>query len=389
MSEGLDKLAELAKYSAGKLAWSIFGVGGLVAGLIVGLLVCLIFIGAAGGATGADSEKGKEHETDTIMNYDGGYECVPGGDKKNIPAKYYETVKETARKARVPISILAAQIARESQWDPKAESPDGARGISQIMPGTWAEFADGADPWDPIASIEVMGKIMSTYRDIVRRTVDFGVELGDTQEEMAEYDSKLLDLTLAAYNAGPGAVQEYSGVPPYEETQTYISEIHRLAQEKYAEKCDDVVGDLGKGKWTHPLPGSAITSPFGPRNLVGTNFHYGTDFAGGQDYIVAPTDMKITLAEDGHYAYGTWIIAEQIDDPKYVIEFHHFVNGSLKVKAGQKVAAGTPLALQGATGNVTGRHLHYQMAKPGTDPKKATMYEAVDPVPILQKAGVL
>jgi murein DD-endopeptidase MepM/ murein hydrolase activator NlpD len=162
----------------------------------------------------------------------------------------------------------------------------------------------------------------------------------------------------------------------------------------------EIIGDLGSGKWVNPLPGSAMTSGFGPRGCPAgascnssTLDHKGIDLAkGGMASALAPTDMKITVAEQGQgwkSAYGTYIIAKQVEEPGLVFEFHHLVHGSLKVKAGDTVAAGTPLAIEGTTGNSTGIHLHFQVASPGTPTDSPTFKHVIDPLPILKTKGVL
>lgn len=161
-----------------------------------------------------------------------------------------------------------------------------------------------------------------------------------------------------------------------------------------------VIGDLGSGQWSSPLPGATITSGFGGRACpagascnVNTTDHKGVDLAGGTGTdVLAPTDMKITVAEQGQgwkAGYGTYVIAKQVGKPGLVFEFHHMVHGSLKVKAGETVAAGTPLGTVGTTGNSTGVHLHFQVASPGTPADQPTFKHVIDPTPILKAKGVL
>ncbi|WP_417221239.1 M23 family metallopeptidase [Arthrobacter sp.] len=161
-----------------------------------------------------------------------------------------------------------------------------------------------------------------------------------------------------------------------------------------------VIGDLGSGQWTSPLPGATITSGFGGRACpagascnVNTTEHKGVDLAGGTGTdVLAPTDMKITVAEQGQgwkAGYGTYVIAQQVDKPGLVFEFHHMVHGSLKVSPGDTVAAGTPLGTVGTTGNSTGVHLHFQVASPGTPAGQPTFKHVIDPTPILKAKGVL
>ncbi|MFF2040278.1 NlpC/P60 family protein [Kitasatospora sp. NPDC058170] len=113
--------------------------------------------------------------------------------------------------------MLAAQLYQESGFDPGARSPVGALGMAQFMPGTWATFGtdgnnDGKkDIWDPVDAIASA----ATYDCALAR--DVSKVPGDRQANV-----------LAAYNAGPYAVEKYDGVPPYKETQGYVKNIKAL-----------------------------------------------------------------------------------------------------------------------------------------------------------------
>ncbi len=111
----------------------------------------------------------------------------------------------------VNANLLAAQAKIESiKFNPdvisgKRRSPVGAMGVSQFMPGTWNTWGKG-DPHDPAQAIAAQGRYMCGLAKVV----------GSNH-----------DLMLAAYNAGPGAVQKYGGVPPYKETRNYIKRIRQ------------------------------------------------------------------------------------------------------------------------------------------------------------------
>lgn len=158
-----------------------------------------------------------------------------------------------------------------------------------------------------------------------------------------------------------------------------------------------VVGQV-KGKWANPLPGADVTSPYGPRGMVGSiggalaNFHFGMDFStpGGPGTVVAPTDLKITVATDvdGGTGAGTHVKGQTLDG-RFTIGMYHLEAGSLRVKAGDTVAAGTPVGTEGSTGNVTGRHLHLEFfVGRFTDPWVPNQ-PTTDPAPILRQKGVL
>ena len=106
-----------------------------------------------------------------------------------------------AQRYGIPVDIFGAMLNQESGWNPEAVSPKGAIGVGQLMPATAREL--GVDPTDPYQNIEGAAKYLSqNYKTF-----------GDWRK------------ALAAYNAGPGAVQKYGGIPPYAETQNYVNTI--------------------------------------------------------------------------------------------------------------------------------------------------------------------
>jgi len=120
------------------------------------------------------------------------------------PQRIVETV---AGKYGVEPAFLHSVVKAESGYRPDAVSPKGAIGLMQLMPATAREL--NADPLDPRQNVEAG---MQYLADLLRK---YG------------YRS---DLALAAYNAGPGAVDRYQGVPPYPETQTYVNRVLRNYQ---------------------------------------------------------------------------------------------------------------------------------------------------------------
>ena len=108
---------------------------------------------------------------------------------------------EAARRYGVPEDIALRLVGQESGFNPTALSPKGALGLGQLMPGTAAEL--GVDPSDPVQNID------GSMRYFKQQLDTFGS----------------VPLALAAYNAGPGAVQKYGGIPPYKETQNYVATI--------------------------------------------------------------------------------------------------------------------------------------------------------------------
>ncbi len=115
------------------------------------------------------------------------------------------TTVDAARTYGIPPEFLAATLLQESAFDPRAVSSAGAVGIAQFMLST-AQGA-GVDPFDPFDAIAGSARLLSGY---VR--------------QYAAYPNPLA-AALAAYNAGPGAVDAYHGIPPYPETRAYIDDI--------------------------------------------------------------------------------------------------------------------------------------------------------------------
>ena len=120
-----------------------------------------------------------------------------------------ELFNAAARENNVDARLLAAVAHRESRGNANAVSPVGACGVMQLMPST-ARYLGVSNIFDPRENILAGAKYLRTLLDTFN---------GD------------LDLTLAAYNAGPGAVQRYGGVPPYRETRAYVAAV-RGAYEK-------------------------------------------------------------------------------------------------------------------------------------------------------------
>src|SRR5579875_3180649 len=112
------------------------------------------------------------------------------------------------RTHKIDADLLAAMAEVESGGNPLSVSPSGAVGLMQLMPATAAEFSV-LDPFDPVAN--VIGA--ADFIDYLRKRFASKLELQG------------LPVLLAAYNAGPGAVEKYGGIPPYAETHKYVQRV--------------------------------------------------------------------------------------------------------------------------------------------------------------------
>lgn len=106
--------------------------------------------------------------------------------------------REAARKYQVPEDLFLRLVQQESAWNPGARSHKGALGLAQLMPETARMLR--VDPMDPQENLE-----------------------GGARYLRAQFDTfRSWPLALAAYNAGPNAVREHGGIPPYKETRNYV-----------------------------------------------------------------------------------------------------------------------------------------------------------------------
>ncbi|MBI5805541.1 lytic transglycosylase domain-containing protein [candidate division TA06 bacterium] len=122
--------------------------------------------------------------------------------KKNNRALYQNLINAASVKYSLDPKVLEAVIDAESQYNPRALSCKGAQGLMQLMPQTAWQLGV-SNPFDPEQNIDAGARYLKQMLD------KFGA----------------LELALAAYNAGPGAVEKHGGIPPYQETKEYVKKI--------------------------------------------------------------------------------------------------------------------------------------------------------------------
>lgn len=149
-------------------------------------------------------KKGKWHYTN--VKSDVRYTFYMKEARENPDAfikKYDSIISQASEKFSLEPSLVKAVIKAESGFDHKAVSSKGARGLMQLMPDTADDMAVD-DPFNPTQNIfggtRYLSKLMERYKNNIKHV-------------------------LAAYNAGPEKVDQYKGVPPYEETKTFIKRV--------------------------------------------------------------------------------------------------------------------------------------------------------------------
>jgi soluble lytic murein transglycosylase-like protein len=156
------------------------------------------FAGALASATGTG---GADASASTLAAPAAGASALPAG------TPFAAQITASAKRNGIDPALLAGLIKQESGFNPHAGSAAGAQGLTQLMPGT-ARGLGVTNTFDPAQSIEGGARYLKQQLD------HFG---GDVAR------------ALAAYNAGPGAVQRYGGVPPYAETQNYVRRVQAYA----------------------------------------------------------------------------------------------------------------------------------------------------------------
>ncbi len=130
----------------------------------------------------------------------GGY--IPSASRALSDLQLNDLVAQASAAHALPAGLVRAVLMAESGGDPSAISIAGAEGLMQLMPGTAAQC--GIDPFEPVSNVDCGSAYLKSL--------------------LTRYHGDVV-LAVAAYNAGPGAVDSYHGVPPYAETRAYVARV--------------------------------------------------------------------------------------------------------------------------------------------------------------------
>ncbi len=230
------------------------------------------------------------------------------------------------------------------------------------MPAT-ARALGVTDPFDPAQSIDGAARY-----------------LGQQYQEFGSWE-----LAAAAYNAGPGAVRRYGGIPPFAETQAYVPRVAALA-ERYGSSADDAVLVCFDVAGTGPVISGDVACPVGePHSFSDTwgaarsggRSHKGVDiFADTGIPIYAYTGGTVRLTSSRLGGISLWVEADTGDEYYYA----HLSAYAEGITTGTRVRTGDLVGYNGQTGNArfTPPHLHWEVHPGGG--------EAVNPTPFARAA---
>ena len=216
-------------------------MGGLLDGLRAGWSVVMSFIKSTASQITSLTASIAGSITDSLSGVLGG---GGGGGDGAFKGKFAKLINAQAKKFKIDPLLLGSIIKAESGFDPKAQSGAGAQGLGQLMPAT-ARSLGVTNSFDPAQNV------MGTAKYLSQLLAHFG---GNIKE------------SVAAYNAGPNAVDKYGGIPPYKETQNYVTNVLKYLKQYQAETGS---ADTSTAGFPFPLGKTALLAA--TMNLDGAN----------------------------------------------------------------------------------------------------------------------
>jgi len=159
----------------------------------------------------------------------GSSDLVPARDTSAARyARYDDHIRDQQAYYGIPQALVRAVIRIESDFDPHVVSSAGAQGLMQLMPAT-AHGMGVTNVWDPRQNIMGGARFLQLLAKRYCRTPAEGGAEGRTASFVCSFEEKIK--VLAGYHAGPGAVDKYGGMPPYETTRSYVMAVLRRFEE--------------------------------------------------------------------------------------------------------------------------------------------------------------
>lgn len=243
-------------------------------------------------------------------------------------APWQALVEQAGRECGVDAALIAAVMRQESNGDAQICSKAGACGLMQLMPETALQMGV-ADRFDPAQNVRGGACYL---------------------RQMLERYGNDLTLALAGYNAGPGNVDQYGGVPPFAETQTYIRNVLTF----YAQL-------------TSPMPSVMIWPVRGTITQQPSARHMALDIATALGTPIGAAAGGQVVAVGWAGDYGKRVIIEHGNGlnraERFLTLYAHL--SSFAVEEGQQISQGQLIGRIGSTGKSTGPHLHFEVRQEG------------------------
>lgn len=343
----------------------------------------------------------------TSENLDASTGSASSAISGQTPSKAIPWVKEAYKAAdkRLPANFFAGMFYYESGFNPQARNSGGYMGLCQIGRNEWHALTGGTPSspniYDPITHAKYCGKLSAENLDRVEKA---------RKSNLPASFASLPDwqLVVLAHNAGPAWLTGQKGSVMPAETRRSIERMKPYMKDADSGSSVTVSGGgAGKktggaanlhalkaainaaihptgwdGKFDAPAPGKlSVTSPYGPRiNPVtgaAEGLHAGVDYAqaqGNPQYATAPGTV-VAAHWEGTGGNTVWINHGEHGGATWKTCHRHL--SKFLVKPGDKVKKGDPIGLTGATGLVTGPHIHFEISKNG---------KPIDPTPFLKGA---